>query len=81
MATWYLYVLKCRDGSFYTGVTTDPKRRLQEHNAGKGGAYTRSKRPVKILLQEVHPNRGSALRREAEIKSWPRQQKVKRLFR
>ena len=81
MAGWVLYLLKCRDGSLYTGVTTNPERRLQKHNAGKGGAYTRSRRPVKMLLQEVHHNRGSALRREAQIKSWPRQKKVKLLLK
>ena len=72
---WFVYCLRCSDGSFYTGVTTEPDRRLKEHNTGHGGAYTRSRRPVQLLFQEVHPNRVSALRREAEIKSWPRSRK------
>ena len=72
---WHVYSVECKDGSFYTGVTTDLRRRLLEHNAGKGGAYTRSKRPVKLLFQEIHPNRSSALKREAEIKNWPRARK------
>ena len=69
-ATWYVYCLRCRDGSLYTGITTDVERRVREHNAGKGGAYTRAKRPVRLARVERRPTRGSALRREAEIKSW-----------
>ncbi len=72
---WFLYLLRCSDGSFYTGVTTDLNRRLQEHNAGTGGAYTRSKRPVKLVFGENHSTRSSALKREAEIKGWPRSRK------
>jgi len=72
---WYVYTVRCCDGTLYTGVTTDPQRRLREHNAGRGGAYTRAKRPVKLMFREVHPNRSSALKREAEIKNWPRSQK------
>ena len=72
---WFVYAVRCSDGSFYTGVTTDPTRRIQEHNAGKGGAYTRSRGPVKIVFQEVHPSRSSALKREAEIKRLRRPKK------
>ena len=72
---WFVYTVCCSDGTFYTGVTTDLTRRIKTHNAGKGGAYTRAKRPVKLLFQESHPNRSSALKREAEIKSWSRSQK------
>lgn len=67
---WFVYVARCSDGSLYTGVTTDPLRRLLEHNAGKGGAYTRSKRPVRLVFQEAQPSRSSALKREAEIRKW-----------
>ncbi len=70
-----MYILRCSDGSFYTGVTTDPERRIREHNAGKGGAYTRSRKPVQLLFGEAHPNRGSALRREAELKRMSRSEK------
>ena len=76
---WIVYTLRCSDGSFYAGITTSLKRRLQEHNAGTGGAYTRAKRPVELLFQEVHPNKSSALKREAEIKGWSRAKK-KRLW-
>ncbi len=68
---WFVYLLRCSDGSLYAGVTTDPLRRLREHNSGKGSAYTRARRPVLLVFQERHPSRSSALRREAEIKRWP----------
>ncbi len=68
---WFLYLLRCRDGSLYTGVTTDVPRRLRQHEHGKGGAYTRSRLPVRLLYQENHSDRSSALRREAQIKGWP----------
>ena len=74
---WTVYCLRCRDGSLYTGVTTDLARRLREHNDGEGGAYTLMKRPVKLVYQEAAGNRSSALRREYEIKSWPRTEKEK----
>ena len=69
---WTLYVLRCRDGSLYTGVTTDMVRRLKQHNAGTGGAYTRAKRPVRLFYREEHKNQSSALQREAELKAWPK---------
>ena len=72
---WFVYVLRCSDHSLYTGITTNLNRRLQEHNAGKGGAYTQAKRPVELVFKEVHPSRSSALRREAEIKRWPASRK------
>lgn len=73
---WHVYLLRCSDDSLYTGITTDPGRRLSQHNAGKGGAYTRAKRPVKMVFQEAHPTRSSALKREAEIKRWPKTRKA-----
>lgn len=73
-----MYLLRCSDGSLYAGVTTDPKRRLAQHNAGKGGAYTRARRPVRMAVLETRPNRSSAQRREAEIKAWPREKKQAR---
>ncbi len=73
---YYLYILQCGDKSLYTGITTDLKRRLGEHKAGTGGHYTRAKKVVKIVYAEEHPNRSSALKREAEIKSWSREKKL-----
>ncbi len=72
---WFVYLLRCRDGSLYAGVTTDLDRRLKEHNSGKGGAFTRAKRPVKLVFKEAYPSRSAALKREAEIKHLPRSKK------
>ena len=79
MEEWHVYVLRCRDGSLYTGVTMDPARRLREHNGEmQGGArYTRSRRPVQLVWQEGCTSRSVALRREAEIRALSRQQKLK----
>lgn len=73
---YFVYVLLCKDKSLYTGITTDLARRLKEHKAGEGGHYTRAKGAVKILYSEQHKNRSRASKREAEIKSWPRAQKL-----
>ena len=73
---WTLYILKCRDGSLYTGITTDVDHRVKTHNAGRGGAYTRSRKPVRLLFREADANRSSALKREAQLKSWSRFEKI-----
>ncbi|MCM8794368.1 MAG: GIY-YIG nuclease family protein [Candidatus Omnitrophica bacterium] len=73
---WFVYCLLCRDGSLYTGITINLPRRLKQHNAGTASAYTRPKRPVKLIFREKHPSRSSALRREAEIKRLPRSRKL-----
>lgn len=73
--TWTVYVVRCRDGSLYTGVTTDPVRRLAQHNAGSGGAYTRSRVPVVMLYLETASDRAGAQRRESAIKRLTRAQK------
>jgi predicted GIY-YIG superfamily endonuclease len=62
--------------SLYTGITTDMKRRCQQHNNGTASRYTRSRRPTKLAWQEAHPSRSSALKREAAIKATPRRQKM-----
>jgi len=66
--TWFVYIARCGDGSLYTGVTTDPARRESLHNAGRGAAYTRARRPVRLVYREPAADRGAALRREAAIK-------------
>lgn len=71
-----LYILKCKDGSLYTGITTDVARRLKEHKAGIGGHYTRSKDVVGVVYTEKHEDRSSASKREAEIKGWTRAKKI-----
>jgi putative endonuclease len=65
---WTVYLARCGDGTLYTGITTDPHRRLAEHNAGMGAAYTRSRLPVALVYWEVVLDRSSALRREHAIK-------------
>ena len=73
---YFVYVLQCSDGTLYTGITTDVPRRLAEHQAGKGGHYTRAKKAVKLLYQEPQPDRSAALKREAKIKRLTRAQKL-----
>ena len=73
---YFVYLLECRDGSIYTGITTDVTRRFEEHKAGRGGSYTRSKKAKKILYTESFPTRSAALKREREIKSWSRAEKL-----
>ena len=66
---WHVYILKCKDRTLYTGVTTDLKRRVEEHNTDKLGAkYTRPRRPVTLVYSEILKNRAHAQKREAEIK-------------
>ncbi len=65
---WFVYLARCADGSLYTGVTTDPARRERTHNRGRGAAYTRSRRPVRLVHLEPARDRGAALRRELAIK-------------
>jgi putative endonuclease len=72
---WTVYIARCRDGSLYTGVTTDPERRLAEHNSGSGGAYTRSKNPIVMVYKEPAANRSEAQQRERAIKRLRRAQK------
>lgn len=73
---YFVYLLECGDGSLYTGVTTDVKRRLAEHKSGMGSHFTRAKGAKRIVYTEEHPNRSSAQKREAEIKKWPREKKL-----
>lgn len=69
MANWHVYILRCADGTLYTGITTDLSRRVDEHNNGKAGArYTRSRRPVAVAYSEPAASRSEASRREYAIK-------------
>ena len=74
--SWYVYMLRCRDGSLYTGYTDDVNRRLSVHNSGKGAKYTRSRLPVTLVYQEEVTDKSAALRREAAIKSLTRKEKL-----
>jgi len=73
---YFVYIIECKDGSLYTGITTNVDRRFSEHKNGRGGRYTNSKEVSKIVYTEEHPDRSSALKREAQIKSWRREKKI-----
>ncbi len=72
---YYCYILECADGTFYTGWTTDPERRLRTHNRGAGARYTRTRRPVRLVYVETQPGRSEAMRRERQIKTYNRSHK------
>lgn len=73
---YVVYILECDDTSLYTGITNDLLRRFDQHKNGTGGHYTRAKKVVNIVYTEEHPDQSSALKREAQIKSWTRQKKL-----
>jgi len=72
---YFCYILKCADGTYYTGWSADPVHRERQHNAGRGARYTRARRPVKLVYVEEQPDRGSAMRRESHIKEMTRAEK------
>lgn len=72
---WFVYMLRCRDGSLYTGCTTDLTRRVAAHNAGTGAKYTRARRPVTLVYAQPCGDHTAALQREAAIKRLPKAQK------
>ena len=71
-----MYILRCRDGSLYTGITTDVSRRSKQHNAGTASKYTRSRLPVRVVYEEAHGDQSLALKREAAIKAMTRREKL-----
>lgn len=75
--SWYVYVVRCRDGSLYTGVSNDVLRRVAAHNAGRGARYTRSRRPVSLLWKRRAVGKVEALRLEWRIKQLPRAEKLR----
>ena len=74
---WFVYMLRCGDGSLYTGISTDVQRRLEEHRSGKGAKYTRSRGPLELVYWEECGDKSTALKRECEIKALPRAEKLK----
>ena len=74
---WYVYILRCADGTLYTGSTTDVEKRVKTHNTGKGARYTRSRLPVELAYWESAADRSEALRREAAIKTLSRGEKLR----
>jgi len=73
---WILYILQCRDGSFYTGITKDLERRLQMHQQGKASRFTRARLPIKLIYQERCSGRTDALVRECRVKGLPKRKKL-----
>ena len=74
--SWWVYLLRCGDGTLYTGITDDLDRRLAAHNAGRGAKYTRSRRPVTLVWREEQPDKSAALRREYAVKQLTRAKKL-----
>lgn len=72
---WYVYLLRCGDGTLYTGITDDVERRLAAHRAGKGAKYTRGRGPLELVYTEEQPDRPAALRRELAVKKLSRAEK------
>jgi UV DNA damage endonuclease len=73
---WFVYLLRCADGTLYTGIAKDVNRRCQQHNAGTASRYTRCRLPVVVVYLEAHSSQSLALKREAAIKALSRQQKM-----
>ena len=73
---WHVYILECKDGSLYAGITDNLDRRFEEHKSGKGGKFTRAFVANKILYSEQYSTKEEALRREAQIKGWTRKKKL-----
>ena len=72
---YFCYMVECEDGSYYTGMTTDPQRREKQHNAGRGARYTRMHRPVHLVFIEPQEDRSSAMKRERALKKLSHDQK------
>lgn len=68
MKAWYVYIVRCRDNSLYTGIAIDVEKRIIRHNQGEGAKYTRSRRPVKLVWTEKHKLESKARKREIQIK-------------
>ena len=73
---WFVYILKCKNGDLYTGITDNLQRRFEEHASGKGGHFTKSFVAEEVLFSEQQPDKPSALKREAQIKGWTRKKKL-----
>jgi len=73
---WQVYIIECKDGMLYTGITNNLNRRLSEHNSGHGGRFTKFRRPVKLVFNQEMSNKSEALKREIEIKKLARSEKI-----
>lgn len=72
---YFVYILRCIDGSYYIGSTNNVAKRVKEHLDGKGGRYTRSHKPEKLIYKEELATKSEALKREAQLKKWPKAKK------
>lgn len=77
---WYLYILRCGDGTFYTGITTDVDKRLEAHRSGRGAKYTRGRAPLEVIYRECCGTHSDALKREMEVKRLSREEKQALIF-
>lgn len=75
-STWHLYILRCRDNTLYTGITTDVEKRLEAHRSGKGAKYTRGRVPLELVYRETCGSHSEALKRELEVKKLSREKKL-----
>ena len=73
--TWYLYLLRCKDSTLYTGITTDVEKRFEAHQSGKGAKYTRGRGPLELVYRETCGTHSDALKRECAVKALSRLQK------
>lgn len=78
--TWKLYILRCRDGSLYTGITMDVEKRLEAHRSGKGAKYTRGRGPLELVYREECGSHSDALKREYQIKALTKEEKEQLLI-
>ncbi len=72
---WFVYILRLKDDSLYTGITTDIERRIEKHEKGRGSKYVRGRLPIELVHREKYGSRSEALKREAEIKKWSKKKK------
>jgi putative endonuclease len=77
MKPWFVYIVKCNDGTLYTGIAVDVEARIKAHNNGTGAKYTEPRRPVTLLYKEEYSNQSEATKREYAIKKLSRRQKLK----
>ncbi|WP_412519190.1 GIY-YIG nuclease family protein [Staphylococcus simulans] len=77
----YIYIVRCKDGTLYTGYTNNVEARIEKHNAGKGAKYTKTRRPVVLVYQEGYETKSEAMKREYEIKTFTRTQKLQLIER
>ncbi|MDD5197135.1 MAG: GIY-YIG nuclease family protein [Candidatus Omnitrophica bacterium] len=78
---WYVYIIECKDGKLYTGITSDLEKRIKQHNCGRGCKFTKYRIPVKLLHSEELSSKGRALSREAQIKTLRRDKKLELIFK